>query len=72
MQPVLADAPGLPGLPEGSIPRTAGSKNDKIADFRGLRAPKFFQAIDRVSAAAPSVSSPVALAATTGTPHWRS
>jgi len=72
MQPVLAYAPGLPGLPEGSIPRTAGSKNDKIADFRGLRAPKFFQAFDRVSATAQSVLAPVALAAITGTPNWRS
>lgn len=42
MQPVLANAPGLSELPEGSIPRTAGSKNDKIADSRGLRTPKFF------------------------------
>jgi len=43
MQPVLAHAPGLPGLPEGSIPRAAGSKNDKIADFRGPSAPKLFR-----------------------------
>jgi hypothetical protein len=72
MQPVLAYAPGLPGLPEGSIPRTAGSKNDKNADFRGQRAPKFFQAIDHVSAAASTVLALGAAAAITGTPHWRS
>jgi hypothetical protein len=72
MQPVLAYAPGLPGLPEGSIPRTAGSKNDKNADFRGLHAPRFFQSIDHVSAAAPAASALHAAAAITGTPHWRS
>jgi hypothetical protein len=72
MQPELAYAPVLPGLPEGSIPRIAGSKNDKIADFRGLRAPNFFQAIDHVSAAVPAVLAPDAAAAITGTPHWRS